>query len=67
MTGVQTCALPILAAFVAEQIPFDAICRVVELTIGRSGNRGFQAEPGLDDLLQADQWARKEARGMLDR
>jgi 1-deoxy-D-xylulose-5-phosphate reductoisomerase len=47
-----------VAAFVAGQIPFDAICRVVERTIER---HPVQQTPTLDDLLQADQWARETA------
>jgi 1-deoxy-D-xylulose-5-phosphate reductoisomerase len=50
-----------VAAFVAGQIPFNAICRVVERTIRR---HRVQAEPSLDDLLQADQWARQTAGEM---
>jgi 1-deoxy-D-xylulose-5-phosphate reductoisomerase len=47
-----------VAAFVAGQIPFNAICTVVERTIQR---HRVQQAPTLDDLLQADQWARQTA------
>jgi 1-deoxy-D-xylulose-5-phosphate reductoisomerase len=45
-------------AFVAEQIPFNAISRVVGLTIDR---HRVQEAPDLDDLLDADRWARETA------
>jgi 1-deoxy-D-xylulose-5-phosphate reductoisomerase len=47
-----------VAAFVAGQITFDAICTVVEDTIRR---HSVQGQPTLDDLLQADEWARRTA------
>jgi 1-deoxy-D-xylulose 5-phosphate reductoisomerase len=43
----------------AGKIPFDAICRVVELTIRK---HRVQERPNLDDLLQADSWARQTAQ-----
>jgi 1-deoxy-D-xylulose-5-phosphate reductoisomerase len=51
-----------VAAFVAGQITFDAICRVVELTIDR---HRVQQTPTLDDLLQADHWARGAAQNFV--
>jgi 1-deoxy-D-xylulose-5-phosphate reductoisomerase len=50
-----------VTAFCDGQIGFEGICRVVERTIQR---HRVQHEPGLDDLLQADQWARESARAM---
>jgi len=47
-----------VAAFMDNKIPFGEICTIVELTI--SAHR-IQMNPALDDLLQADQWARKTA------
>ncbi|HXE51445.1 MAG TPA: 1-deoxy-D-xylulose-5-phosphate reductoisomerase, partial [Tepidisphaeraceae bacterium] len=45
-----------VAAFVAGQIPFGEISRLVELTIAQ---HRLQTQPTLDDLLEADQWARR--------
>jgi 1-deoxy-D-xylulose-5-phosphate reductoisomerase len=45
-------------AFTAGKIAFGEISRVVELTIRR---HRVQSSPSLDDLLQADRWARTEA------
>ncbi|HEY1922563.1 MAG TPA: 1-deoxy-D-xylulose-5-phosphate reductoisomerase, partial [Tepidisphaeraceae bacterium] len=45
-----------VAAFMAAKIPFGEICRVVELTISQ---HRIQTNPGLDDLLEADRWARQ--------
>jgi 1-deoxy-D-xylulose-5-phosphate reductoisomerase len=53
-----------VAAFIAGKIPFDAICRVVELTIRQ---HSVQERPNLDDLLQADSWARQTAQAMADK
>src|SRR5271170_2380631 len=39
-----------VSAFLEEKISFDAICRVVELTIDR---HHVQRHPTLDDLMQA--------------
>jgi 1-deoxy-D-xylulose-5-phosphate reductoisomerase len=50
-----------VSAFCDGQIGFEGICRVVERTIER---HRVQHEPGLDDLLQADQWARDTARAI---
>ncbi|HVT90392.1 MAG TPA: 1-deoxy-D-xylulose-5-phosphate reductoisomerase [Tepidisphaeraceae bacterium] len=51
-----------VAAFIAGKIRFGMICRVVELTI-RAGQ--LQPEPTLDDLLEADRWARATAAEIL--
>jgi 1-deoxy-D-xylulose-5-phosphate reductoisomerase len=51
-----------VAAFLDGQIPFDAICRVVELTIDR---HRVQSHATLDDLLQADHWARQTAHAIV--
>jgi 1-deoxy-D-xylulose-5-phosphate reductoisomerase len=45
-------------SFVAGKIAFGEISKVVELTICR---HSVQKSPSLDDLIQADRWARAEA------
>ena len=45
-----------VAAFMAGKIAFGEICRVVELTISQ---HRIQTSPTLDDLLEADRWARQ--------
>lgn len=50
-------------AFTSGKIVFGEICRVVELTISR---HRLTQEPTLDDLLQADRWARMEAGAIID-
>jgi 1-deoxy-D-xylulose-5-phosphate reductoisomerase len=50
-------------AFIAGKIAFGEICRTVELTIRR---HRLTPNPSLDDLLQADRWARTEARAIID-
>jgi 1-deoxy-D-xylulose-5-phosphate reductoisomerase len=45
-----------VAAFVSGNITFGEISRLVELTIDR---HQLQAQPSLDDLLEADRWARE--------
>ena|SRR5579872_2301889 len=47
-----------VAAFMDGKIAFGEICSVVELAIS---NHRIQMNPALDDLLQADQWARQAA------
>jgi 1-deoxy-D-xylulose-5-phosphate reductoisomerase len=47
-----------VAAFVAGNIPFGGIARTVEHTIR---THAVQAAPSLDDLLEADRWARRTA------
>jgi 1-deoxy-D-xylulose-5-phosphate reductoisomerase len=51
-----------VAAFVAGQIPFGEISRLVELTIAQ---HRLQHEPTLDDLLEADQWARRTVQTIV--
>jgi 1-deoxy-D-xylulose-5-phosphate reductoisomerase len=51
-----------VSAFLEEKITFDAICRVVELTIDR---HHVQRHPTLDDLMQADLWARQAAQAIV--
>jgi 1-deoxy-D-xylulose-5-phosphate reductoisomerase len=53
-----------VAAFLAGEINFNAICGVVELTIDK---HRVQEHPNLDDLLQADQWAREIAREVANK
>jgi len=50
-------------AFVAGKINLHAICKVVDHTIRR---HDVQAAPTMDDLLEADRWARVTAASMTD-
>ena len=50
-------------AFTAGKIAFGEISRTVELTIRR---HRVQSSPSLDDLLQADRWARSEAANLVN-
>jgi 1-deoxy-D-xylulose-5-phosphate reductoisomerase len=51
-----------VAAFLAGKIAFGGICRTVELTIHR---HRLQPVQSLDDLLEADRWARNEAQNIV--
>lgn len=51
-----------VSAFLAEQIRFGMIWRVVEHTINR---HNVIRNPTLDDLLEVDQWARKTAEAWI--
>lgn len=51
-----------VAAFVAGNITFGEISRLVELTIAR---HCLQANPTLDDLLEADRWARQMVGSLI--
>jgi 1-deoxy-D-xylulose-5-phosphate reductoisomerase len=51
-----------VAAFVAGNIPFGGIARAVEHTIQA---HAVQAAPTLDDLQEADRWARQTAERFL--
>jgi 1-deoxy-D-xylulose-5-phosphate reductoisomerase len=53
-----------VAGFLDGQLRFPDIWQIVEEVMNRHTS---VAHPDLDAILQADQWARKEARGMLDR
>jgi len=53
-----------VAGFLDWQVRFPDIWQIVEEVMNRHTS---VAHPDLDAILQADQWARKEARGMLDR
>ncbi len=53
-----------VAAFVAGQISFGEISRLVALTIDA---HRLQANPTLDDLLEADRWARATVNAALRR
>lgn len=48
-----------VAAFLAEALPFPGIWRIVEKVMNRHRS---VAEPDLDAILAADQWAREESR-----
>ena len=52
-----------VAAFVAGKIPFGMICQTVEHTI--AAHRPV-AQPSLQDLLDADRWARQNAEGYME-
>ena len=51
-----------VAEFVAGGIRFGEISRLVELTISQ---HRLQTEPTLDDLLEADRWARQTVRSLI--
>jgi 1-deoxy-D-xylulose-5-phosphate reductoisomerase len=51
-------------AFIAGRVAFGMIWRVVEHTIAR--HEGVK-EPALEDLLEADRWARTEAGTYIER
>jgi len=51
-----------VAAFIGGKIRFGEICRIVELTISR---HRLQARATLDDLLEADRWARATAAELI--
>ena len=53
-----------VAAFASGEIPFGEISRLVELTIA---DHRLQAQPSLDDLLEADRWARQFVKERLGR
>ena len=53
-----------VAGFLDRQVRFPDIWQIVEEVMNRHTS---VAHPDLDAILQADQWARKEARGMLVR
>src|SRR5262249_39402966 len=49
------------ACFLARQVPFPRLSQIVEQVMNRHAS---VAHPDLDAILQADQWARKEAQGI---
>ena len=53
-----------VAAFIGGNLPFGEISRIVRLTIDQ---HRVQAAPSLDDLLQADRWARQTAASLIDK
>ena len=53
-----------VAGFLDGQVRFPDIWQIVGEVMN---NHRSVAHPDLDAILQADQWARKEARGILDR
>ena len=52
-----------VAAFVAGNIRFIEISRLVELTMA---DHRLQPNPSLDDLLDADRWARQRVSALID-
>lgn len=53
-----------VAAFTSGNLPFGQIFRLVSLTIAE---HRLQAQPTLDDLLEADRWARQFVQECVDR
>jgi 1-deoxy-D-xylulose-5-phosphate reductoisomerase len=53
-----------VSAFIGGNLPFGEISRIVGLTI--EAHR-VQAAPSLDDLLEADRWARQTASGLIEK
>ncbi len=53
-----------VAAFASEKIAFGGISRAVENTIEA---HAVQAQPTMDDLLEADRWARRTADAFIGR
>jgi 1-deoxy-D-xylulose-5-phosphate reductoisomerase len=53
-----------VAAFMAGKIAFGGIARAVEHTIAA---HAVQAQPSMDDLLEADRWARRTADAYVGR
>jgi 1-deoxy-D-xylulose-5-phosphate reductoisomerase len=53
-----------VAGFLDRQFRFPDIWQIVGEVMNRHRS---VAHPDLDAILKADQWARNEARGMLDR
>ena len=51
-----------VAAFTSGNIPFGEISRLVELTIAE---HRLQTQPSLDDLLEADRWARETVQSRV--
>jgi len=51
-----------VAAFVAGRIPFAGIVDTVARVVSEHDGAAAVAEPGLDDVLAADGWARQRAR-----
>jgi 1-deoxy-D-xylulose-5-phosphate reductoisomerase len=53
-----------VAGFLGRQVRFPEIWQIVEEVMNRHAS---VAHPDLDAILQADQWARKEAQGYVNR
>jgi 1-deoxy-D-xylulose-5-phosphate reductoisomerase len=51
-----------VSSFTSGKIPFGMISRAVSHTIAR---HTVQASPSLDDLMEADRWARKTAQAYI--
>jgi 1-deoxy-D-xylulose-5-phosphate reductoisomerase len=52
-----------VAAFLSGNLSFGGICEAVGATIAK---HRLQPRPSLDDLLQADRWARSTAQALID-
>jgi 1-deoxy-D-xylulose-5-phosphate reductoisomerase len=51
-----------VTAFIAEHIRFDRIVSVVQEVLSHHSR---QADPGIDEILAADRWAREEAANII--
>ena len=51
-----------VTAFIDEEIGFDKIVSVVEEVLSRHRVR---ADPGIEEILAADRWAREEAEKII--
>jgi 1-deoxy-D-xylulose-5-phosphate reductoisomerase len=51
-----------VAEFLNRQVPFPSIWQIVEEVMNRHAN---VAHPSLDVILRADQWAREQARAVI--
>jgi 1-deoxy-D-xylulose-5-phosphate reductoisomerase len=56
-----------VAQFASGNIGFGMICRAVELTIRKHQRRDVTAATSLDDLLEADRWARQTVDSIVER
>ena len=62
MTGVLSAANEaVVALFLDERIGYLDICRVIEQTCDAHSGSGFVAAPSLEEIVDADLWARAKA------
>jgi 1-deoxy-D-xylulose-5-phosphate reductoisomerase len=63
MTAVLNAANEVAVEnFLAGKLPFPAICRLVEVAMEK---HSVKRDPTLEDVLQADQWARNQASSYI--
>jgi 1-deoxy-D-xylulose-5-phosphate reductoisomerase len=55
-----------VAQFASGNIGFGMICRAVELTIRKHQKRDLTQASSLDDLLEADRWARQTVNAIVE-